>query len=486
MIKENFKYDYITFLEHEEHSDYAIAFFEEFKKQGCSFFLIIDTIELAQRLKKKGFESFICPEEYYRKHIGDIFDIENELKRLSKIFQYHQFRQAIFPETYWFEENEEKFYKRLCIYLRFYEENFINKNISCKYFFQYVGDFIPYYSRKIAARMFSDYVLYCGGYFVFDRFSITPDFHGRWLLDNYDISPTDEEITFIKNNIEESKKNKTAVLREVKFEFKPKIEYKGIKKSISSIFKTFTTKFDAGNTLSFKLKHKLSPIYNYYKNKLLYKSVNLEKEKYIYFPLHVVFDSSLTSMAEPFVDQFYLIELIHRFLPYGYKLLVKEHPAALGTTPYKSLKKISKLTDVIILPIDINSHDIIFNADAVAVINSTAGFEALYYEKPVLTFGNNFYTGQNVTIDVRDLHQTAEKINYAVTFKPDKDKILKMFCRALRESYPIDQIELMRAMDKDNTGDKYVKSVPAQVKAFMDYCEKRLPEIKYKKYLFDV
>jgi hypothetical protein len=485
MIKENFKYDYITFIEHENHDEYAIAVNKEFQNRGKSILLIIDSSKLASKLKQKGFFDYVCPEDYIKNLKYEIKDIYAELLRLSEVFQFRQFRQAIFPEQYFYEEPENKFYKRLCLYLKFYEDEFLNKNISCKYLIQYVGDFIPYYSRKISARMFADYVLYCGGYFIFDRYNLTGDFHGRWMIENYDISPTEKEINEINNWINNTKSNKTSVLRDTRQDLKPKINYKGFSKTLKSILKSIKDEDESGSSLRFKFKQKLLPKINYYKSSGLYKTIDLKSEKYFYFPLHVTYDSSLTSMAEPYVNQFYLIELVHRLLPYGYKLFIKEHPAALGTTPYKYLKQISKLKDVVILPISYNSHEIISYASVIIVINSTVGVEALYYEKPVITFGNNFYTGQGVTIDIRDLHETAEKINFALNFKPDKERIMEMFCRVYRDSYPVNQLELMRSFNNDTINDTYTSSVSEQISAAIDYCENRLPNLKYRKYLFD-
>jgi hypothetical protein len=478
------KFDYITFLEHPEHDDYCIAIYEELKKRNRNYLAIIDNDILAKKLEEKGFKYFVNPDRYVKEFDFNNINIESELFRLSKVFKYSQFRQAIFPEYFWYEQDENIFYKKLLAYLKFYEDTFLKQNISCRYFIQYVGDFIPYNSRKITSRLFADYSLYCGGYLIFDRFNYSIDFQGRWLIENYNIIPTDEERKIIEDWISQSLEKRSMLFTLPAENYQPLIK----KEYFRNIFKFLRPAYKSSPDLSlkFKLRQRIKPILYKKKVKKLYKTLNYEKENYLYFPLHYIYDSSLTSMAEPFVNQFYLVELVHRFLPFGYKLVVKEHPAAIGTPPFKKLKKLSKLNNVILIPYLENSHKIIKYAKAVIVITSTVGVEALYQQKPVITFGDNYYTGQNITIDVRNLHTLPEKIIEAINFIPEKENIIKMFTRVYRDSYPIDQRELIHSFIEGNISEKYISTVPSQVDAMIDYCENRLPKMNYKKYLFDV
>ena len=60
----------------------------------------------------------------------------------------------------------------------------------------------------------------------------------------------------------------------------------------------------------------------------------------------------------------------------------------------------AQVPNIRIVPPLTSSHELIAQAEAIAVISSTVGLEALLYEKPVLTLGAPFYSGYGVTLDV--------------------------------------------------------------------------------------
>ena len=64
---------------------------------------------------------------------------------------------------------------------------------------------------------------------------------------------------------------------------------------------------------------------------------------------------------------------------------------------------------------NVSAHSALRAADAVLTINSTMGFEALAYGLPVITLGDNWYTGRGVTADIREKEGLAEAIGKAVT-----------------------------------------------------------------------
>ena len=310
---------------------------------------------------------------------------------------------------------------------------------------------------------------------IFDRFNFTTDFRGRWIIKNYDVLPTNEERQFIEKWISDSVNSKRyELVRPVK-DFEPKFYFK----YFNSILKITQRKLKRKNSYDHYspktyYHHYLKPIINKYRIKNLYRKCDFSKMKYIYFPLNFVYDSSLTCMAESFVDQFYLIELVHRYLPFGYKLVVKEHPVAVGTASFNKMKFISKLKDVIILPVYTNSYDIIQNSAGIVVVTSSVGMEALFMGKPVLTFGETYYTGQEATIDVRDLNQLPEKIMELINFKPEREKIIKMFTRIYRESYPISQRTLSRSDYENKTFEVYKNAGKDMASAIIDFCENKL------------
>lgn len=77
-------------------------------------------------------------------------------------------------------------------------------------------------------------------------------------------------------------------------------------------------------------------------------------------------------------------------------MLVKEHPGALGNRPHILYNKIIENKEVIFIPPNIPSNDVLEVSDIVVVWTGTAGFEAALRGKSVIALGNPYYQfGEN-------------------------------------------------------------------------------------------
>jgi hypothetical protein len=79
---------------------------------------------------------------------------------------------------------------------------------------------------------------------------------------------------------------------------------------------------------------------------------------------------------------------------------------------------------------------LIRSAAAVVTVNSTAGFEALLYHKPVVVLGNVSYRGYGATIDVTDVHRLPEYIHQALSSPPATWKIDRFLWSMRQASFP--------------------------------------------------
>jgi len=152
---------------------------------------------------------------------------------------------------------------------------------------------------------------------------------------------------------------------------------------------------------------------------------------FIYFPFHVPDDSQITIRNPQFYDQVFLARYIARCLPVGYKLYVKEHPGS-----YLSLREKQLLREeenIVLCDPKINSHDLIRHAKAVIIINSTVGFEALHYFKPIVVVGNWTFRGIGISFDVNNLFELSKTIKRALTEQPDAN-LVKAFLVSLKGS----------------------------------------------------
>ena len=114
-------------------------------------------------------------------------------------------------------------------------------------------------------------------------------------------------------------------------------------------------------------------------------------------------------------------------------VLVKPHPYE----DHRGLVSIMAEQENANLLLNVSAHSALRAADAVVTINSTMGFEALMYGLPVITLGDNIYTGRGITTDVRDgTKDLAGQIREAVVSakKPPKAK-LEQFLYAIIFKY---------------------------------------------------
>ena len=170
----------------------------------------------------------------------------------------------------------------------------------------------------------------------------------------------------------------------------------------------------------------------------------LENGKFIYFPLHYPVDSQLLLRGRPFTNQIALIELLIELLPYGYKLIVKEHPHARGLIRYRELKRIAKSDRVVLLNPTVNSHEIFDKIKATFIINSTVGVESLYRNIPVFNLGMNYLRGSGLTVDIESMFDFLSAFSSIDKLKVDHELLRKFFAYSHRYSYPISSIKTLQ------------------------------------------
>jgi hypothetical protein len=170
-------------------------------------------------------------------------------------------------------------------------------------------------------------------------------------------------------------------------------------------------------------------------NARLYEPVPTDR-KFVYFPLHVTDDYKIKRVIPHCVDQAMLIRQVADTLPHGYEVVLKEHPLSLGRNPHGMLRKLTRIPNVRLVDPYTSSHDLIRRSEAVIVISSTVGLEALMYDKPVLTMGEPFYSGYGVTLDLSNFKHIRERVPQVLEFQPDHEQILRFLHAAMRACYP--------------------------------------------------
>lgn len=137
----------------------------------------------------------------------------------------------------------------------------------------------------------------------------------------------------------------------------------------------------------------------------------LSDEPYVFFPLYFQEEgmtlATLRFWAHKLVP---LVREVSRSLPSGYRLCVKEHPGVPGDVTLRQLRELRKIPDVTVLHPLLQSREVMRRADAVFVLQGTAGWEAFLLKKPLVVFGSDPYYSRSQLVctlkDVTDL-QTA-------------------------------------------------------------------------------
>jgi hypothetical protein len=157
---------------------------------------------------------------------------------------------------------------------------------------------------------------------------------------------------------------------------------------------------------------------------------------FVYFPLHVTDDYKIKKIIPHCVDQAAIVEQIADALPVGYDLVLKEHPMSVGRNSAALLRRLRKRRNVRLVEPHTSTHELIRRSEAVAVISSTVGLEALLYEKPVLTLGEPFYGGYGITLDLDSFAGIREGVPALLRFRPDPDRIRSFLHAAMQRCYP--------------------------------------------------
>ncbi len=180
------------------------------------------------------------------------------------------------------------------------------------------------------------------------------------------------------------------------------------------------------------LKFNQYKTYRYYEKHVI--EPDLEKN-YVYVPLHSQPECSTSPMGGVFTDQQLLVQLLSECLPPDVIIYIKEHPAqqerCRNIEFYKDLLAVSRVRFV---PRHFSSFKLIEFAKAVATCTGTAGFEALFREKPLFMFGHRFFQYAPGVFPIHSLDD-CERAVHAVFSENAKPLLsdIRLFLKAYEE-----------------------------------------------------
>jgi len=127
--------------------------------------------------------------------------------------------------------------------------------------------------------------------------------------------------------------------------------------------------------------------------KRFFDAVAFEKlpNKYVFYALHYIPESSINGLEPYFVDQLRAVDALLLNMPRGHWLVVKEHPAMYGVRSFDFYRELCRRPGLILLHPSMDSRRLVEGAALVVTITGTIGLEAYLLGKPCLSFGRNFF-----------------------------------------------------------------------------------------------
>ena len=181
--------------------------------------------------------------------------------------------------------------------------------------------------------------------------------------------------------------------------------------------------------------YRIPKAFNYIKNNSILNIKNI-KQKYIYIPMHLEPEMALQNFSPEFTNTFEMITLISKNLPAQYFIVIKEHPEMYGIRSISYYQKLKQIPNLMFADPNFSSIDLIKNSFAVATITGTAGFEAVFLKKQVLSFGNH-----QIINDLPTVH-------YCTNYFDTKNNIKKLFQKNKKINYQLSQSSLYHSIYK--------------------------------------
>jgi hypothetical protein len=139
---------------------------------------------------------------------------------------------------------------------------------------------------------------------------------------------------------------------------------------------------------------------------------------YIYFCLQFQPEKTTSPCGGIFVDQYLAIALIAKYLPPGWRILVKEHPGQYWAGPFYGYlgrdpgyyRRLLAIPEVELVSLDSSHFEIIDNSAAVATVTGTVGWEAIARGVPTVVFGDVWFADAPGAHRVRNTAECREAL----------------------------------------------------------------------------
>lgn len=156
-------------------------------------------------------------------------------------------------------------------------------------------------------------------------------------------------------------------------------------------------------------------------------------QPFAYYPLHYEPEIATLLLGPFWTDQINLVRQIARSLPVTHLLYVKDHPVMLGYRPRWYYRELKKIPNVKLLSPNTDSFELIRRSELVTTISGTAGWEAVIFGKPVITFGDVYYNALSTVTRCSDIEQLPALVQRSIQHNEPNEEELRDFIAAMLE-----------------------------------------------------
>ena len=159
-----------------------------------------------------------------------------------------------------------------------------------------------------------------------------------------------------------------------------------------------------------------------------------------FYPLHSEPEVSISINGKQWQNQIELVRQIAQNLPFGAWLILKEHPRNIGYRTTSYYKKLLDIPNINFISVDTPTHLILDRVNAVFTISGIVGLEAIFRNKPTISFGKSIYSclSEKMLMHVSDMSNLDTRLkSFLDEFEID-DYALKCYISAVVEySVPV-------------------------------------------------
>jgi hypothetical protein len=199
---------------------------------------------------------------------------------------------------------------------------------------------------------------------------------------------------------------------------------------------------------------------------------------YIYIALSYQPEATTSPKGDFFVNLDLMVYMISQVVPSDWLLYVKEHPSQFERTwTHRSQSAREKyfyddllrMDNVRLIPTSFSSFDLLDNAEAIATVTGSVGWQAVNRGKPALVFGNPWYLGCEGVFPIHSSEDCAIALKTIQDGYQVNDQKVRVFAAALEKV----GIKLDLEGKTKQFQESYVAAAEAIAGAIQEYFEER-------------